>query len=143
MLVRRVHLYICNFLDCNHVVCLYQKSVCKVYRTCLQSNAIDFLMPDQRHFHSLYSYSMDKIDRINCTIKICRYILTYGIRELVKVMFYWGRIIRKLICLFNHLTQKRHNSVYSYFFWFILMIIFFFRKIEMLKKWWMMLLSEF
>ena len=20
----------CNFLDCNHVVCLYQKSVCKV-----------------------------------------------------------------------------------------------------------------
>ena len=26
---RRVHLYICNFLDCNHVVCLYQKSVCQ------------------------------------------------------------------------------------------------------------------
>jgi len=65
-------------------VCLYQKSVCKVYRTegvycgiystyesrylyskvyrtCLQSSATGFLMPDQRHFLSLYSYSLDTI----------------------------------------------------------------------------------
>ena len=32
-------------------VCLYQKSVCKKYRTRLQSSATGFLVPDQRHFH--------------------------------------------------------------------------------------------
>ena len=39
-------------------MCLYQKSVCKEYRTRLQSNATGFLMPEQRHFLSLYSYSL-------------------------------------------------------------------------------------
>jgi len=34
-------------------VCLYQKSVRKVYRTCLQNSATGFLMPNQRHFLSL------------------------------------------------------------------------------------------
>ena len=48
----------CDFLDCSHVVCLYQKSVCKEYRTRLQSSATSFFMPDQRHFLSLYSYSL-------------------------------------------------------------------------------------
>jgi len=33
----------------SHVVCLYQKSVCKEYRTRLQSSATGFLMPNQRH----------------------------------------------------------------------------------------------
>jgi len=37
---------------------VYQKSVCKVYRTGLQSSVTGFLMPDQRHFLSLYSYSL-------------------------------------------------------------------------------------
>ena len=37
---------------------VYQKSVCKVYRICLQSSATGFLMPDHRHFLSLYSYSL-------------------------------------------------------------------------------------
>ena len=49
-----------NFLDCSHVVCLYQRCLC-VYRTCLQSSATGFLMPDLRHFLSLnYSYSLIK-----------------------------------------------------------------------------------
>ena len=39
-------------------VCLYQKSVCKEYRTRLQCSVTGFLMPDQRHFLSLYSYSL-------------------------------------------------------------------------------------
>jgi len=39
-------------------VCLYQKSVCKEYRTRLQNSVTGFLMPDQRHFLSLYSYSL-------------------------------------------------------------------------------------
>ena len=39
-------------------VCLYQKSVCKEYRTHLQSSASGFFMPDQRHFLSRYSYSL-------------------------------------------------------------------------------------
>ena len=37
-------------------VCLYQKNVCKEYRTRLQSSVTGFLMTDQRHF--LYSYSL-------------------------------------------------------------------------------------
>ena len=40
----------CIFLDCSHVVRLYQKSVCKVYRTCLQSSVAGLIMPDQRHY---------------------------------------------------------------------------------------------
>jgi len=41
-------------------VCLDQKSVCKEYRTCLQSSATSFLMPDQRHF---LSYSLVKTEK--------------------------------------------------------------------------------
>ena len=52
----------CNFLDYSHVVCLYQKSVRVLYRTCLQSSATGFLMPDQRHFPSFYSYSLTFTD---------------------------------------------------------------------------------
>ena len=48
----------CNFLDCSHVVCLYKKSVRVCYLTRLQSSPTGFLMPDQLHFLSLYSYSL-------------------------------------------------------------------------------------
>ena len=43
------------------MLCLYQKSVCKEYRTRLQS-ANGFLTSDQRHFLSLYSYSLDTLN---------------------------------------------------------------------------------
>ena len=39
---------------------LYQESVCKEYRTRLQSSATGFFMPDQCHFPSLYSYSLEE-----------------------------------------------------------------------------------
>ena len=42
----------------HHVCVSVQKSVCKEYRTHLQSSASGFFMPDQRHFLSLYSYSL-------------------------------------------------------------------------------------
>ena len=54
------HNLFCNFLDCNHIVCLYQKSVCKEYRTRLQSSATAFHLPDLRHLLSLYSYYLVK-----------------------------------------------------------------------------------
>ena len=38
--------------------CLYQKSVCKEYQTCRQWSTTGFRMLDQRHFLSLYSYSL-------------------------------------------------------------------------------------
>ena len=43
-----------------NVMCvrLYQESVCKEYRTRLQSSATGFLMPDQRHFLSHYLNSL-------------------------------------------------------------------------------------
>ena len=60
------------FLMC---VCLYQKSVCKEYQTRLQSSATGFLMPGQRHFLSLYSYSLMitqlGIRRSLCTVYAC------------------------------------------------------------------------
>ena len=48
-----------DFLNCSHVVCLYQKSVRVWYWTHLQSSETGFLMPNQRHCPSLYSYSLE------------------------------------------------------------------------------------
>ena len=47
------------------MLCVRTKKVCKVYRTSLQSIATGFLMPDQRHFLSLYSYSFLKMCKIS------------------------------------------------------------------------------
>ena len=104
----------CNFLDCSHVVCLYQKSVCKVYQTCLQSSATGFLLPDQRNFLSLYSHSLlyiketkvyttlttprSSIDHVFASKKV-KYTLHYT------KIFYWSFFTSKKVKYTQHYTQ--------------------------------------
>ena len=68
--------FLCTSLAYSHVVCLSQKNVRVWLGTCLQSSAPGFLMPDQRHFHSPYSYSLNFPDSISvCFCEFLHYFL--------------------------------------------------------------------
>ena len=63
---------------------LYQKSVCKEYWTRLQSSATGFLIPDQRHFLSLYSYSFSDFSFKLSNLGLLKFSLVNALRLIYK-----------------------------------------------------------
>ena len=73
-------------------VCLYQKSVRKVYCTSLQSSATGFLMPDQRDFLSLYSYSLIQMFKLELCVSL--FLFPLNICILLETRLKWEMIER-------------------------------------------------